>query len=253
MIRPVREWLSSVIPRAMFLSMQEGVAQDTTDMVARSPSTKLHDLKDFIYLDQRLPNLLTPWRARFAGRFFLVRNPLLGNDVLDLMMRVPTALRRGKMLYRHTVERLFPQVFRIRRARRGNYLFDFSREIRSQEEIIHTLIESTDSRLDDVVEPKVIHSLVAECAHAGLGSERFAMGAARLIAKAILMSKPVRRFVPPLAASRPKQGEFLRRVLILRCASAKGHRFESLRRQVLASETSDCIETIRQTPDLLTG
>lgn len=75
-----------------------------------------HDAKDLLYLDQRLGNVIMPWRELFCGRTIPLRNPLLDKDVLDFMSHLPSRLRRGKVLYKETVRMMFPELFRVKRA-----------------------------------------------------------------------------------------------------------------------------------------
>ena len=81
---------------------------------ARLPD--LHDTKDFLYLDQRLGNVILPWRELFVGRASPVRNLLIDRNVINFMSHLPSPLRRGKKLYKETVRQMFPELFRVRRA-----------------------------------------------------------------------------------------------------------------------------------------
>jgi asparagine synthase (glutamine-hydrolysing) len=67
-----------------------------------------HNRKDFFYLNQRLFTLLM-WRYAIATEVE-VRNPWLDNDILDFMMNVPVRYRRGKKLFKETVESMFPEL-----------------------------------------------------------------------------------------------------------------------------------------------
>ena len=49
----------------------------------------LHDLKDVLYLDQRLNYMLLPWRECHMGPFVRVVNPHIDEDILDFMKLAP--------------------------------------------------------------------------------------------------------------------------------------------------------------------
>ena len=81
---------------------------------ARQPDG--HDAKDFVYLDQRLPNVILPWRELFTGCRCPVRNILLDRRIIDFISHLPSAMRRDKNLYKETVREMFSDLLRIRRA-----------------------------------------------------------------------------------------------------------------------------------------
>jgi asparagine synthase (glutamine-hydrolysing) len=74
------------------------------------------DVKDFFYFDQRVAYALMPWRDRFCGRHGQPVNPLLDARVLDFYRHVPAEYRRRRRLYRQTVETLYPEFFKRKRA-----------------------------------------------------------------------------------------------------------------------------------------
>jgi asparagine synthase (glutamine-hydrolysing) len=81
-----------------------------------SLDSDLHNTKDFLYLDQRLGNVIMPWRELFAGQYAPVRNLLLDRDILSFMAHLPSRFRLGKNLYKETIRMMFPELFRVRRA-----------------------------------------------------------------------------------------------------------------------------------------
>ena len=76
----------------------------------------LHNTKDFLYLDQRLGNVILPWRELFAGQYASVRNLLLDRNILNFMAHLPSRFRLGKNLYKETVRMMFPDLFKVKRA-----------------------------------------------------------------------------------------------------------------------------------------
>jgi len=193
---------------------------DCRDMWAQCPeSDDLHNAKDYLYLDQRIVNLMMLWRERFAGRMAVVRNPLLDGNILDFMRTVPSRWRKDRLLYRHTVSRMFPDVFRIRRARRGNYLFDVTSEITKNVPAIEMLIRQTSSRLDEIVPPRMLIDQVRSLAASRGSDQRPSALYLASIAAARSMRSRLQFVMPPFVA-RHNPGVVLRRALILRMALA---------------------------------
>lgn len=118
-----------------------------------------HDIKDFLYLDQRLPYMLLNWREFHASRFVEVANPWLDNDILDFMKTVPTSLRIDKQLFRTTAASMFPKLFSVRFAKPGGVSNEYVNSLlRLQRSSIEPLITSFDSLLDDLFPPDLILS-----------------------------------------------------------------------------------------------
>ena len=101
------------------------VSEDNMTQLSQSSELKdFHNRKDFFYLDQAIFSLTNPWRYAHSTEIE-IRNPWLDNDVLDFMARVPVQYRKGKAvlyrsgksLYRNTVRKMFPDLFKIREAR----------------------------------------------------------------------------------------------------------------------------------------
>ncbi len=80
----------------------------------------LYDLREYLYLDQRLPRLLS-WREAYAEPCGEVRNPLVDREVLELRQRFPKHLTLGKQLFKDTVTEMFPDLFAIDRAVAGSW------------------------------------------------------------------------------------------------------------------------------------
>jgi len=152
-----RAW-AAVSPRLMpghpAADIIEGMRADAEDMIARCPATtELHDTKDFLYLDQRMPQTIMMWREFNAGRFIRVANPLLDYDILDFMQTVPTRLRRQKLLYRRTVRRIYPETFQFPRARFASAQQDARKAVYHERRMLEELLKDRPSRLDSIIDP----------------------------------------------------------------------------------------------------
>jgi len=121
------------------------------------PCANWHDYKDFLYLDQRLANMIMTWREFHAARFIKVSNPLLDYDILDFMKTVPTTCRLDKSLFRKAMKTMNPELSRFPYAKAGGIE---NRKIQllldTQHIAIMELISDYESRLDDVIPPDLI-------------------------------------------------------------------------------------------------
>jgi hypothetical protein len=105
----------SLAPYVASLGLREPAAtfnEEIHDSFMKAAHDDLHDTKDALYLDQRLANVLMPWRELFAADPYRVRNPLLDRRLLDFITCVPGSLRRGKRLFRELALTEFPEIFR---------------------------------------------------------------------------------------------------------------------------------------------
>jgi hypothetical protein len=149
--------LSELIEEKMCLRMQEGMAEDQKEIVAKYNDTKnLHDLKDILYLDQRMSNYILTHKEYYMGNFVSVTNPFLDNDILDFMMKIPVSLRLDKRLFKETVTEMFPQLFTIKRAKSADDKKDWGKEFSRCQNEIETLLLSRKSVLDDLIPPEKI-------------------------------------------------------------------------------------------------
>lgn len=122
-------YLNRMFPPAHVKEMMEGVRSDITNLISTFPSGCYEDQRDYLYLDQRIGNLLTPWRTCMSGRTFRLQNPWLDNDILDFVRHLPSDYRDNKRLYRQTCTEMFPDLFSLHRARSANYSPDWKSEI----------------------------------------------------------------------------------------------------------------------------
>lgn len=131
------------------------------NIVNRLPDTDdFQILKDFAYLDQRISHTLMYWRNSFYAPFIKVTQPLLDNDLLDFIRKLPDELRYNKILYKETLHEMFPDLFVVSIARNSWVYPSWSEEIgKNKTDIINGLIQ-TESKLDNIIPPDTILSLV---------------------------------------------------------------------------------------------
>ena len=118
------------------------------------------DKKDFLYLDQRLSNVLMPWRENIASQVGVVHNPYLDGNILEFMMKLPPELRKGKVLFRKTITNMLPDLFTIPTAKVSGYEANWQEEIRKNKSSLISIIESTDSLLDDFISKKQLIEMI---------------------------------------------------------------------------------------------
>lgn len=138
--------------------IQDALQTDIESLKQRCDHTlSWHDLKDYLYLDQRLCHMLLPWREFHSGRYIRVTNPLIDNDILDFMKTVPTTYRLEKRLFRETITSAYPDLFKVRLARPGgidNQVFNAL--FHQQQPALEHLVNSFDSALDEVIPPDIL-------------------------------------------------------------------------------------------------
>ncbi len=111
------------------------------------PRTK----SDFLYLDQRIDHTMMPWREYFTGQVGFVHDPFLDGAVLEFMNRLPVQLRKVKFLYRNTIKEMFPDLFSVGLATSSGYRVDWHRELLKHKDELISLVQETDSRLDEII------------------------------------------------------------------------------------------------------
>jgi len=225
-------WLRPLLSQGIFNVLFDALKDELARIVRRCPPTQdYHDRKDFLYLDQRLGNVILPWREFVAGQFAVVRNPFLDNSILDFMLKVPSGLRRGKLLHKATVTDMFPELYRFPRGTTCSYIPNWRREFITQRPAVESLISSEDSKLDEMIPPDIIVKLLKENEtrrRSAISSKRLSLKCARrLIGRSSLANKILARWTV--------SGETIHRVTLLK-------RLLVMRR-FLADVTSHCIST----------
>ncbi len=149
----VASWLQPRLPPEVYRSFVEGVQDDIASLhaqVAHAP-TRIDNL---IYLEQRLPNVVLPWRHAFAGPTFNVRTPFLDNDVMDFLATLPGPVLRGTF-YHDAVLRAYPEAFQIPLAQTAGYYPPLRNELARNADACRRLIREAPSRLDELLPPEL--------------------------------------------------------------------------------------------------
>jgi len=122
------------------------------DILKRLPDTiDCQSLKDFIYLDQRISHTLMNWREFFHSPFIKVTTPLLDNDILDFVRKLPAHYRYKKILFKETISDMFPELFAMPIAKNTWKFPSLIHEITINRDEIFKNLESSKSMLDDLI------------------------------------------------------------------------------------------------------
>lgn len=81
---------------------------------------------DFLYYRFRIANIMTSWREEFAGNYFQVINPFLSKEILEFVLTLPDEFRNDKLFLKKFAKIKFPNLFKIKRAKRRNNVSDWS-------------------------------------------------------------------------------------------------------------------------------
>jgi asparagine synthase (glutamine-hydrolysing) len=121
-----------------------------------------HDKKDILYFEQRIKNVLLPWRENICGRIGYVHNPLLDGKLLNFIAKLPPTLRKNKQFFKNTIHRIVPELAQIEFATSLGYSVNWQIEIaRHQKELIH-LIETSESKLDELIPKEVLIKMIKQ-------------------------------------------------------------------------------------------
>lgn len=131
------------------------------NILLRLPDTNDFQVsKDFAYLDQRISHTLMYWRELFIAPFIKVTQPLLDNDLLDFIRKLPNELRYDKILYKETLHEMFPDLFSIPIAQNIWANPSWIDEIENNRDAIVNELNTTNSRLDPLIPPETIKMLI---------------------------------------------------------------------------------------------
>ncbi len=157
-------WLEPRIGGALYhdlLAATQGEIERAVERAPRpQPGADLIDWRDMIRFEQIDARMTGTWREYYADRFFRSAHPLLDNDILEFILRLPASLRRGKRLYLSTVKSMFPTLFAAPRARVASYATYWDAAFTRQKAEVRALIREQASPLDDMIAPDILLSLL---------------------------------------------------------------------------------------------
>ena len=153
-------WLQQFLPPSVAFELGERLDAEVASMLARAPRTgDRQDVEDFLYFEQRVVNVLMPWRELFSSLAGRVVFPWLDRRLLELVDRLPSRERRGRTLYHRVAAGLLRDLFAVPPATRSGYLVNWDAELaRRRGELLERLRRP--SRLDEVVPVDVAERLL---------------------------------------------------------------------------------------------
>jgi hypothetical protein len=220
----ILSWFIPLLPpesQRKFIDTLEADLEHLCDVARAEAYGNWHNAKDYLYLDQRLGNLILPWREATIPAGVAVRSPLLDNDILDFVTNLPVRYRLNKRLYRSTITAMFPQLFTIARSSGiANFYLNLSKEFAANFADVRRLISTSSSPLDELVPPDLLQRLLIDVVE---GKQQF-VAASKTTHKGVrqeLVDRTLRRFIRPRPDRlREKPPDVLLRLIMLRTALA---------------------------------
>lgn len=215
------EWFLERIEPDAATAIRAGWGASFSELVERVPNEPdYRDAQHVMYLDQRVSNALMLWRECFQMPFVHVMNPYLDNDILDFVRTLPVDLRVGKTLYKEAISGAFPQLFELPIAKGGSNAPDWGQELLRSRYEIQEWVRSRPSRLDDLISPESVLSLLDE-GHRELtrNLDSLSAKARRLAKSSSLVRRAVRSAKPRTLGAIPNRIPWHRlaiRLLVLR-------------------------------------
>jgi len=155
------KWVSKILGVKRYMLFFESLHEDINQFIKRIPQIKdYYDLASYVYIDQRIPNTLMPWRYKIIGSFSSFSDPFLSNDLIDYMKKIPSSMRKGRKLYRITIKKMFPKLFEIPFAKSPWNVPNWTSELNLHSYFIESYIKYTSSKLDEIIPPEFILLLI---------------------------------------------------------------------------------------------
>jgi asparagine synthase (glutamine-hydrolysing) len=149
--------LEDFIPKGIYARMCQSLNKLTDEIFDRAKEIPdLYTKRDFLYLDQRIDHVMMPWREYFAGQVGFVHNPYVDGSILEFVKRLPAQLRTKRILYKNTIRNMLPGLFSVDVAASSGNHVNWHNEILKHKDELIALVQSTDSRLDDIIPKKKV-------------------------------------------------------------------------------------------------
>ena len=155
--------LKRAIPKSTWSIFAECLPDEIQSIFNRTPKdVDLITAKDYIYIDQRLPNVVLGWRTIVSDYFAPVRNPFVDNQLLDFVGRVPVSRRRDRRVYLDMIRESYPEVTNFPRAKVGGHRQEWRKEYATfYQPLVHWL-KNSESKLDALIPPDAIIRLITQ-------------------------------------------------------------------------------------------
>lgn len=114
----------------------------------------LFDLKHYLYYKTRVSDVLATWRHLHYGKLGYCFNPLLDNSILDFILTLAPTLRMNRILIKKIAKEVYPETFKIPRAKYSNNMSLKLQYKLLQEELSKETVLFTRNSVDDFVDSK---------------------------------------------------------------------------------------------------
>jgi len=123
--------------------------------------TSFFDFQMLLYIKYHLPNVHMNWRRYFTGRENDVEMPLLDNEVIAFIEKLPYWARTNKYLFKKTLKVKYCNFFKnINRAKSSNN-YDWEKIIQDNKELILKMNDEQ-SILDQFIKPDAVEDLLSD-------------------------------------------------------------------------------------------
>jgi asparagine synthetase B (glutamine-hydrolysing) len=215
-------WLLPLLPHDSRLKFVEALGSDLDqlcDVARQNAHGNWHNAKDYLYLDQRLGNLILPWREACVSDATAVRSPLLDNDVLDFVATLPVQYRLNKRLYRTVITAMFPQLFAVARSSgTANFYLDLAKEFAANASDVRLLIRADSSPLDKLVPPDLLEHVLGDVVEGKLKATPDNRATSDRVTRMLVDRALGRVFRPEPPRPSAKPADVLLRLILLRTA-----------------------------------
>jgi len=155
------KWLEQFVNTDLYKQLNSSLTNVRKDISVRLEQySDVHDKKDYLYFDQRLKDVLLPWRENIGSKVGCVHNPLLNSKILEYVMKLSPIHRQNKNLYKRTISNMFPELFDIGFATASGYSINWELEIRKNQTKLIEFVEQSDSLLDELIPKQAIIDMI---------------------------------------------------------------------------------------------
>ncbi len=145
-------WLGHSISKDVYRQLCRYLDQLTDGIFETTqPFHDPQDKIDFLYLDQRMDHVLQSKEENFSSQAGFVHTPFLDGKILDFIKKMPPHLRNNKQLYKSVLFKLLPEFYSMERAKFKYHTPDWKQELRKHKDLLISLVQGTDSRLDEII------------------------------------------------------------------------------------------------------
>jgi hypothetical protein len=162
---PLRDrlgWAERLFPAETFHDLSAGVDDANSRLVETIDAAKgLRHAREKLFVEVRLPLVLGRLRAMQMTQGPTIVAPLIDKSIIDLVGSLPLSARGDKALFTAAMSHKFPDIFRIRTAKRPTHRFSVSRLLSDNYDRVLHEVESEVQPFDSVVPKETLLSIMS--------------------------------------------------------------------------------------------